>query len=497
MALLSGNQPQGTGLGHRAVEGLDLPRLLQQSRTLRRGQFIERQAREHVFTAGQHSDQQRIALMPSLHPWRAQHSAHCAQGNLALTAQGQAQGLVALDVQVVRGQAPGLGEGHLSRAGIATQYLGDPQAAVGTCVTRQPSGFIQGGDRTLEAPLTHLHTAQPQQRFRAVGSAVQRLLVRALGARQIARIQAGLAQFQPRLDARARQLGGFFIKRAGADWVPPAGKVVPKAHIARVSRVCAGRSGAGTEQQVAEQHTSEGQQGNATGHKQVSSSGPGKGYQPESMPVPMLQPGVQARRLRIKTLKGLSRACCLAWVLALAAPAGATVAAQPGWFSEAYPYVLVEQDLRKALDMFAQQLHLTLVLSDKVRGKSSSVVRGEQAGDFLRNLCQANGLSWYFDGNVLYLDRDDEVSSRLFTPRDVPVAQLRQYLAQLPVYGERLNVRDSPSGGDVLVSGPPAYLALVQQYVERAHRPSPPPSLAPSHGVRVFRGNSVSEELPR
>ncbi|WP_442964406.1 type III secretion protein [Pseudomonas sp. KNUC1026] len=185
-----------------------------------------------------------------------------------------------------------------------------------------------------------------------------------------------------------------------------------------------------------------------------------------------------------------------ALALLLAGGAQAAEGDDPQWFSAPYPYVLVEQDLRSAMDAFAQQLKLTVVFSDKVRGKSRGVVRGTQAGDFLQNLCAVNNLTWYFDGNVLYVSGADEVASRLFRPGEARLDELRGYLAGLDVYGERLAMRLSESGDELLVSGPPPYLALVQQHIDQQRRPTQVASAPRSHGVRVFRGNSVSEVNP-
>ena len=56
----------------------------------------------------------------------------------------------------------------------------------------------------------------------------------------------------------------------------------------------------------------------------------------------------------------------------------------PQWFTEPYAYVLVEQDVRAALEEFGHNLGLIVVMSDKVRGKSRSRVRGESAGEIGR-----------------------------------------------------------------------------------------------------------------
>lgn len=175
---------------------------------------------------------------------------------------------------------------------------------------------------------------------------------------------------------------------------------------------------------------------------------------------------------------------------------GAQPAANPDWFATPYPYVLVEQDVRTAMNDFGQNLGLTVVFSDKVRGKSKGVVRGTDAGVFLQNLCDANALTWYFDGNVLYLGSIEDISTALFKPQDAQLDELRRYLASLDVFGQRLGMRDNPGSDELLVSGPPAYLALVRQHVALQRRPGPVASGGRSHGMRIFRGNSVSEVSP-
>jgi type III secretion protein C len=167
--------------------------------------------------------------------------------------------------------------------------------------------------------------------------------------------------------------------------------------------------------------------------------------------------------------------------------------ANPEWFAAPYAYVLVEQDVRAALEEFGHNLGLIVVMSDKVRGKSRSNVRGESAGEFLNLLCDSNGLSWYFDGNILHLTADSETGTRLFKAQGEDLGQLQDYLASLDVYGKQMSVRPGPDGNELFVSGPPAYLAMVQQHVDHQQRPAPVQQVARERGVRVFRGGVVTE----
>lgn len=166
---------------------------------------------------------------------------------------------------------------------------------------------------------------------------------------------------------------------------------------------------------------------------------------------------------------------------------------QPDWFTRPYAYVLVEQDVRGALEEFGHNMGLTVVISDKVRGKSRSRVRAESAGGFLAALCDFNALTWYFDGNVLYLTADSETGTRLFKAQGRKLKQLQDYVASRDGYGKQMSVRPGPDGDELFASGPPAWLAMIQQHVDQQQKASSVAAVR-ERGVRVFRGAAVTQE---
>lgn len=187
---------------------------------------------------------------------------------------------------------------------------------------------------------------------------------------------------------------------------------------------------------------------------------------------------------------------CLAAVVAWPSLAAQSAAQkQPDWYAEPYPYVLVDQDLRAALNEFGHHLGLIMVLSDKVRGRSRGNLRADSAGQFLTLLSDSNHLSWYFDGHVLYVHAEDEAATRLFNRSSTNIEQLHGWLDGLDVYGQPLSVRASADGNELLVFGAPPFLARVQQHLDEAVKPL---AAAPARGrpMRVFRGNSVTEVNP-
>ncbi|MEG5266156.1 type III secretion protein [Pseudomonas sp. JDS28PS106] len=165
---------------------------------------------------------------------------------------------------------------------------------------------------------------------------------------------------------------------------------------------------------------------------------------------------------------------------------------KPDWFAEPYAYVVVEQDVRGALTELGRNLNLIVVFSDKVRGTSRGSIRAATAGEFLDRLCDANQLSWYFDGSVLHIASADEVATRMFEVRGRRLDDLESYLAQLDVAGEPMSTRVSPERDGVFASGPPAWLAQIQRHLDAQPLAEPAPVVR-ERGVRVFRGGVVTQ----
>ncbi|MGK9065301.1 type III secretion protein [Stutzerimonas chloritidismutans] len=179
---------------------------------------------------------------------------------------------------------------------------------------------------------------------------------------------------------------------------------------------------------------------------------------------------------------------------------GGPVAAapEPSWYERPYNYVVIDQSLRDALEAFGRNLGLPVVIDKKVGGKAPGNLRADSAGDFLDALSAHAGLTWFYDGGVLHITRDEDVEIRQFTTEGFAVGELEQALDDLGAAGNHLAIRGGAEGGLVLVSGPPPYMAMVEQWIERRR---PPPDTAVQavsreRGVRVFRGSSSEVSNP-
>lgn len=170
---------------------------------------------------------------------------------------------------------------------------------------------------------------------------------------------------------------------------------------------------------------------------------------------------------------------------------------RPDWFARSYQYVVINQDLRGVLTEFGRNVGVPVILTDKVTGRMRGEAarpdgeRRQTAGQFLDRLAEGNALTWYFDGSALYLSADQEFSTQIVEVGNLRPEPIIAELKRLSLMDERFSVRGAGNVGMISVSGPPAFIAIVRQVVDKMR---PPPAVAGDDPrVRVFRGGAPAE----
>jgi type II secretory pathway component GspD/PulD (secretin) len=170
---------------------------------------------------------------------------------------------------------------------------------------------------------------------------------------------------------------------------------------------------------------------------------------------------------------------------------GVAFAASPDWFSRQYSYVLINQDIRDALKEFGRNMGVPVTLSDKIRGQVRGEVRADTAGAFLTRLAEANGLIWYYDGSILHLNSSEEFATQIIDLGRANGDMVVNEVQRLDLMDDRFSIRSTPNAPALRVSGPPAFIAMVQQVISTVQ--PPPQATADDPRVRVFRGGQQNE----
>lgn len=168
-----------------------------------------------------------------------------------------------------------------------------------------------------------------------------------------------------------------------------------------------------------------------------------------------------------------------------------------------YNYTVIDQDLAAALQEFGANLKLKVNVSPEVKGRIQGRIPEGTAQAFLDRLAANYNLEWYYDGGVLYITSAKENRTQLLVLSPIGYDGLKGALDALQISDGRFPMRPAPSKGMVMVSGPPRYVALVEQTLgglvaeEQARpKPAPPAPKAPSPPkvtvLTVYRGSSTT-----
>jgi len=173
-----------------------------------------------------------------------------------------------------------------------------------------------------------------------------------------------------------------------------------------------------------------------------------------------------------------------------AAPAPAS-----SWTAQPYAYLVIDQDVRAVLEALGSNLGVGLVVADSVKGKIRSKVLGRTAGQFLDEISQAQGLSWYFDGSTLFVDRALNSTRRTFDTQALPASSVQQALLSLSGGGQRTHLHIDTTARQVVASGPAGYLGLIDRQLA-ALRPAQPTVAREARAatpIRIFRGGADTQ----
>lgn len=172
-------------------------------------------------------------------------------------------------------------------------------------------------------------------------------------------------------------------------------------------------------------------------------------------------------------MKNLNRMiACGASVLNRAALAGAlalsmaaTAYAAPSWPQAPYSYYAENDSLQTVLRDFAAGFSLSAQIGRNVAGVVNGRFNTGTPSEFLDRLGGVYGFTWFVHAGTLYVSHASEVTTASVSAQGGSISSLRQALSQLGVLDERFGWGEMPEQGVALVSGPPAYVALVRRTV--------------------------------
>lgn len=137
------------------------------------------------------------------------------------------------------------------------------------------------------------------------------------------------------------------------------------------------------------------------------------------------------------------------------------------------PYTIVA-DGKKVSDFvreLASAQGVTAVIDPKVDGTISGHFSGSPLAT-LRSVCATYGLTYYFDGSLLYIDRAEDGQTQVFPIPKGSAGELSRTLEAMQIPDKRFPLIISDRENTIYVSGPQRYVELVRQAISTITDPS-------------------------
>jgi type III secretion protein C len=157
-------------------------------------------------------------------------------------------------------------------------------------------------------------------------------------------------------------------------------------------------------------------------------------------------------------------------------------AGTPPWSDAPFSYYAEKSTpVTKVLQDFSSSFSLALDLSPQVSGNVNGRFQARSPSEFLDQLGGVYGFQWFTHAGTLFISRTSEVSTTSINASGASMVAVRRALISLGVLDARFGWGELPEQAVALVSGPPAYVALVQSTVANL------PLLGGGQKVAVFR----------
>lgn len=177
-------------------------------------------------------------------------------------------------------------------------------------------------------------------------------------------------------------------------------------------------------------------------------------------------------------LRRFARLFFLGGILATAQPVHA---GEPPWSDAPYSHYTQDSKLDTVLKDFAGSFSLSLNLGTGVSGSVNGRFTTKNPTEFINKLASVYGFNWFTHAGTLFISRADDQKTAAIPAANNSTGQLRGALASLGVLDTRFGWGELPEQGVALISGPPAYVDLVERTVNSL------PSVAGGQQVAVFR----------
>ncbi len=136
------------------------------------------------------------------------------------------------------------------------------------------------------------------------------------------------------------------------------------------------------------------------------------------------------------------------------------------WHKEKYTHYSEEQPLKDMLEAMASAQSTSIVISPKVNDIISVYYKKMYPIDILKSLAKSNDLLWYYDGEILYIYKNDEIQTGSVSLKRISVKDFSQTLREIGILDDQFYWNEVESEDMVYFKGPERFVSAVLQMSE-------------------------------
>ena len=173
-----------------------------------------------------------------------------------------------------------------------------------------------------------------------------------------------------------------------------------------------------------------------------------------------------------------------------------SIAKELPWSSKPYTHFSDQEPLRDFLEALAASQKTPIVISEKIEVVVSGYYKKMIPRDIFGEVAKANGLVWYYDGNTLYINREDEMQTGSVSLKYATPTGFTHALERLGVLDHHYHWVASDVDRMIYFKGPEQFVTAVLEMSKALDKKQDKPSVyrwVDDNGITNFSTSLPSE----
>ncbi len=166
-------------------------------------------------------------------------------------------------------------------------------------------------------------------------------------------------------------------------------------------------------------------------------------------------------RIMIKRSANPAARYLLLGVISLFVGFHASYAKKLQWDNSVYTHYSDQEPLKSFLEALAASQKTPIIMSDKIDAVISGYYRKRNPKEIFLNVLKSNGLVWYYDGDTLFVEREDEMQTGSVSLNHISASEFTQALERLGILDQRYQWTASDVDQMVYFKGPEPLVTAV------------------------------------